>query len=79
VNIAELGAVEATTQKGQVLSRQTVDIITAAIGDSAQAPSFAEALEIGYRAFAATACAPAGREGVTAFMEKRRPDFEKTG
>jgi len=43
------------------------------------APSFAAALEAGYRAFGRVACTAAAREGIGAFLERRKPDFGKTG
>ena len=35
----------------------------------------AEALEVGYRSFGQSACLDSAREGITAFKEKRTPDF----
>ena len=61
------------------LSREVVGIIERAIVDAAMAKSLADALEVGYAAFGATACTAAAREGIAAFLEKRRPDFERTG
>ena len=43
------------------------------------APTLSAALEIGYAAFARSACTAAAREGITAFGERRRPDFSRTG
>ncbi len=78
VEIEELGAVEPFAGKQQ-LSREVVDIIAAAIREAAAADGLETALEIGYRAFAASACTAAATEGITAFLAGRRPDFEKTG
>jgi enoyl-CoA hydratase/3-hydroxyacyl-CoA dehydrogenase len=64
---------------GQVLSRQAVQLIGAAIKEAAAAKSFAIALEVGYLAFGTTACTSAAREGVTAFLERRKADFETSG
>ncbi|MDP7478015.1 MAG: enoyl-CoA hydratase-related protein, partial [Vicinamibacterales bacterium] len=61
------------------LSREVIGIIDQAIVAAAQADGLEVALEIGYAAFGATACTEAAREGVTAFLEKRRPDFARTG
>jgi len=47
--------------------------------DAAKAPSFAAALEVGYRAFGNSACTAAAREGIDAFLNRRTPDFGKTG
>jgi enoyl-CoA hydratase/3-hydroxyacyl-CoA dehydrogenase len=58
------------------LSRQVIGIITEAIERGAAAQSFEEALEIGYRAFGDVACTEAAREGISAFTEKRTPQFK---
>ncbi|HRI18857.1 MAG TPA: enoyl-CoA hydratase/isomerase family protein, partial [Burkholderiaceae bacterium] len=63
---------------GRVLSAEVVALIDAAVRDAAAAPSLAQALEIGYRAFGATACTAAAREGISAFLERRQPDFSAT-
>jgi enoyl-CoA hydratase/3-hydroxyacyl-CoA dehydrogenase len=58
------------------LSDQVVAIITDAIPQAAKASSFEEALEIGYRAFGSASCTEAAKEGISAFMEKRPPQFK---
>lgn len=63
----------------QALSRQVIGIIERAIQEAADAPNLTDALEIGYRAFGASACTAAAREGLSAFLERRKPDFAKTG
>ena len=64
---------------GQRLSAAVSAIIRQAIVDAAAAPSLDEALEAGYSAFSSTACTAAAREGISAFIEKRKPDFTLTG
>ena len=64
---------------GRLLSATVVGLIARAVHEAAAAPSLAEALEIGYRAFGAVACTPAAREGIGAFGERRAPDFTTTG
>lgn len=78
VAIARLADFDAAAGK-MPLSREVVGIIGRAIEEAAGAPSLAEALEVGYRAFGATACTAAAREGIAAFQERRKPDFTKTG
>jgi enoyl-CoA hydratase/3-hydroxyacyl-CoA dehydrogenase len=56
-----------------------IAIMEQAIRDAAAAPSFAAALEVGYRAFGASACTAAAREGINAFLERRQPDFASSG
>jgi enoyl-CoA hydratase/3-hydroxyacyl-CoA dehydrogenase len=61
----------------QLLSREalaiTIQTITAAAGKA----KLADALEIGYRGFGAIACTEAAREGISAFLEGRKPVFKK--
>ncbi len=64
---------------GLKLSPTTVGIIEKAVREAAAAPTFGEALEIGYAAFGASACTAAAREGIAAFGERRTPDFGRTG
>jgi enoyl-CoA hydratase/3-hydroxyacyl-CoA dehydrogenase len=71
--------VEPIAANGQRLSATVLHIIETAICDAAAAPTFGAALEIGYRAFAASACTAAAREGIDAFLQRRPPDFSKTG
>ncbi len=78
-NIPALEPTVAMAENGQVLSRKVIGLIDDAIREAAACGSYSEALEIGYRAFGASACTPAAREGIDAFMNNRRPDFSKTG
>ena len=54
-------------------------LIEKAVREAAAAPTLAGALEIGYRAFGAVACTAAAREGISAFLGGRKPDFKVTG
>jgi len=67
------------TVRGLPVSRAVLAIIDRAVQDAARARSLSAALEIGYRAFGDCACTAAAREGVTAFGERRTPDFVSTG
>lgn len=49
-------------------SAEVSGIIEHAVQAAAQAPTLADALEIGYRAFGASACTGAAREGISAFL-----------
>jgi enoyl-CoA hydratase/3-hydroxyacyl-CoA dehydrogenase len=64
---------------GRVLSTAVVGVIARAVHDAAAAPTLAEALEVGYRAFGEVACTAAAREGIEAFLAHRAPDFGATG
>lgn len=60
---------------GHRLSAEVSDIIRNAVIGAAATGSLGEALEIGYSAFAESAATAAAYEGISAFKEKRRPDF----
>lgn len=78
VDLAPLSAIEPRASSGQALSAEVIGIMEKAIRAAAAAPSFAAALEIGYSAFGDSACTAGAREGISAFQEKRKPDFTKT-
>ena len=59
------------------LSKEAIAIIEKTIKAGAEAGTFAEALEVGYQGSAEIACTEAAKEGITAFLEKRRPEFRK--
>jgi len=77
VEIAEMELVERPMAGKLPLSREVVEIISRAIGEAARAPTFEEALEVGYKAFGQAACTEAAKEGISAFLEKRSPEFRK--
>lgn len=79
VALAPLPPVEPIAASGQLLSRETIAIMDRAIAEAAAASSFEAALEVGYRAFGASACTAAAREGIDSFLERRTPDFARTG
>jgi enoyl-CoA hydratase/3-hydroxyacyl-CoA dehydrogenase len=70
---------DAIAFNGQKLSTEVTQILQRAIVDAAAAKTFNAALEIGYRAFGASACTAAAREGIDAFLQRRAADFTKTG
>jgi len=59
------------------LSKEAVSIAVKTIKDGAAADNFIEALEIGYKGFAEIACTDAAKEGISAFLEKRKPEYKK--
>jgi enoyl-CoA hydratase / 3-hydroxyacyl-CoA dehydrogenase len=70
---------DALAFNGQKLSVEVTRILERAIVDAAAAQNFNAALEIGYRAFGASACTAAAREGIDAFLSRHTADFTKTG
>ena len=62
-----------------LFSREVIGVIEEAVRAAAQLPTLTAALEIGYQAFGRSACTAAAREGITAFGERRKPDFSRTG
>jgi enoyl-CoA hydratase/3-hydroxyacyl-CoA dehydrogenase len=73
-----LAPIEPVAANGQALSREVMGILEQAVRAAATAVTLEEALEIGYRAFGASACTAAAREGISAFQEGRKPDFSRT-
>jgi len=79
VAITDIVATPTKSVTGQVMSQKIVVIIANAVKAAAAAPSLAEALDVGYDAFGESALTAAAKEGIGAFMERRRADFETTG
>jgi len=77
VGIAEMEFTEKPMAGKLSLSREVVEIISKAIQEAARAPTFAEALEMIYKAFGDVACTEAAKEGISAFLQKRSPEFRK--
>jgi enoyl-CoA hydratase/3-hydroxyacyl-CoA dehydrogenase len=78
VALAPLEKIAPAAASGQPLSKEIMEILEAAVRDAASAQTLSEALEIGYRAFGASACTAAAKEGIGAFQEGRKPDFSRT-
>ena len=72
VELGELPAAEPRNDFERSLDGQVIEIIEGAIGACAAAPSFSEALELGYSAFGVSACTDAARERITAFVSRGR-------
>ncbi len=79
VSVAAFDTIEPVAATGQRLSVEVMRIVENAVRDAAAAPTLNDALEVGYGAFGVSACTAAAREGISAFQERRTPDFTKTG
>jgi enoyl-CoA hydratase/3-hydroxyacyl-CoA dehydrogenase len=79
IDVPPWPAGEARSVDGKTLSAQMVALIGRAVRDAAACTTLTEALEVGYRTFGESACTAAAREGIVAFVERREPDFGKTG
>jgi len=76
----QIPTVEVTEQPmagKQALSREAVSILARVIERGATTERFADALEVGYQGIGEIACTDAAREGINAFLERRRPGYTK--
>lgn len=64
---------------GSLLSAEVISLIDAGVRHAASTPGLGDALEVGYQCFGATACTPAAREGIEAFLAGEKPDFTRSG
>ncbi len=78
IDIGPLDPIEPKAANGQILSAEVIGLMESAIREAAAAPTLSAALEVGYRAFGESACTAAACEGISAFQEKRAPDFTRT-
>jgi enoyl-CoA hydratase/3-hydroxyacyl-CoA dehydrogenase len=78
VTLTPMERIETVAAGGQPLSKEIMGILENAVRDAAAAATLDAALEIGYRAFGASALTAAAREGIGAFQEGRKPDFSRT-
>jgi enoyl-CoA hydratase/3-hydroxyacyl-CoA dehydrogenase len=61
----------------QPLSKEAVSLTVRVVQEGAATSNFNDALEIGYKGFGKIACTDAAKEGISAFLEKRPPNFSK--
>jgi enoyl-CoA hydratase / 3-hydroxyacyl-CoA dehydrogenase len=59
------------------LSKEALSIVARVVNEAAAADSLDAALEINYQGSGDISCIDASKEGVFAFLEKRKPDFKR--
>ena len=77
IQIPDIEIPDEPTAGKQILSKEAVSITAKTIQEGAGAAELSEALEIGYKGFGEIACCDAAKEGISAFLERRRPEFKK--
>ena len=77
VDIPEISITEAPMAGRQLLSKEAVAITARTIQKAVATANLAEALEVGYRGFGEIACTDAAKEGISAFLQRRKADFTK--
>ena len=77
VDIPEIEVPEQPMAGELLLSKAAISIIVKTIRDGAAADRFTDALEFGYKGFGEVACTEAAKEGISAFLEKRQPEYKK--
>jgi len=77
IEIPEFKIPEEPKAGKQALSKEAVSLTMKVVQEGAATANFNEALEIGYKGFGEIACTDAAKEGISAFLEKRPPNFTK--
>jgi len=76
IDIPEISLPDEPMAGKQALSKEAVSIAAKTVRAGAAAESFGDALEIGYQGFGEIACTDAAKEGISAFLERRKPEFK---
>ena len=77
IDIPDIEVPSEPTAGKLALSKEAISIVVKTVKDGAASDSFADALEIGYQGSGEIACTDAAKEGISAFLEKRKPEFKK--
>ena len=75
VDIPEISIPDKPMAGKQPLSKEAVAIAADTIRKASAADDLETALETGYEGFGDIACSAAAKEGISAFLEKRKPIF----
>jgi enoyl-CoA hydratase/3-hydroxyacyl-CoA dehydrogenase len=76
VDIPDISIPEAPAAGKQPLSKEAVSITADTVRKASAADDLETALEIGYEGFGDIACSDAAKEGISAFLQKRKPIFK---
>jgi enoyl-CoA hydratase/3-hydroxyacyl-CoA dehydrogenase len=77
VEIPELMIPDEPKAGNQLLSKEAVSIAVQTIQKGVSTDNLEAALEVGYQGFGEIACTEAAQEGISAFLERRKPNFRK--
>jgi enoyl-CoA hydratase/3-hydroxyacyl-CoA dehydrogenase len=77
LDIPELNIPDKPMAGKQLLSKEAVTITAQTIKKGVATEDLSQALEMGYRGFGEIACTDAAKEGISAFLERRKPEFKK--
>jgi len=76
VDIPELSIPDNPVAGKQPLSKEAVSVTADTVRKASVVNDLEEALEIGYGGFGDIACSDAAKEGISAFLQKRKPVFK---
>jgi enoyl-CoA hydratase/carnithine racemase len=77
VKITEFVVPEQPMAGKLALSKEALGIVARVVNEAAAADSLEAALEINYQGSGDISCIAASKEGVSAFLQKRKPDFSR--
>ncbi len=77
MDIPPITAADEPAAAATALSKEAMAIAAKTIKEGAETENFSAALEIGYNGFGEIACIDAAKEGISAFLEKRKPEYKK--